>query len=1084
MTDPRPPRDTTLRLWIMGMALVAHAWVAPLQRGLPAQGVTSGVIRGSVVAADSSSVEGAQVRVVNTATGYAGRAVVRNGRFLVQGVDIGGPYRVTVTHIGFQPVQQAHLVLKLGEPLDLELVLQPQSFVLDTLTVDGAAGFSRVNAHGGTATTLSDSLVHHLPTLNRNFYDFMRFVPQISLNVGFQRSGVSAAGANFRFNSYSINGAEERFLSSNVPAAFANGKSIPIEAVKEYQALIAPYDARYGDFAGAQVNTVTNSGTNQLRGSSFALWRSDRLARADTIRSPYDRLQYGFALGGPIVRDRVHFFVASEFQRLVAPAPGPYLGQAVNVTPHVPVKAGDIARLDTLMRRYDLISGSGGRVELANPVRNLFARLDAALPQWRSRASAFLTYYSGEGEQFTRSANGEFPLSTYKALSSASLRLISIQLQSQLSRRSGAHNELSLSHSADRNDSWSDVRQPLVKVRVSTTSDTGSVWLKTGTVESQGRFGRAWSVKVRDDASVPLGADHVLRLGAQVERFHNTRGGVLNSYGTWEFASLDAFARGEAMRYELRKDMLDTIPSLSGSQYAAWIGDEWRASPRLSVTMGVRADLLELNERAPYEPLVDSIFGRRTDEMPRARVHVSPRVGFTWSPTAAATEQLRGGAGLFTMRPLLGWMIPALSSYGFGIGELRCAARPGDRAPPHFEPDYTRAPTACANGYPISAGGPVNLLDRNLGMAQTLRASLAYDRRLPGDIQITGEVLVSRHVSDFIWVNLNLVGPQAVDRFGRVLYGTFEASGLAVPALRDTAKRFSEVIDLTNTSKNYSYQLSARVERRFAHGLSALASYTYSRTRDVQSLSRINSAGLALWADARAVSGRHDQLKDEVSLNDLPHRAVAAFTYRVPWQRLTTSVALYYVGESGSPFTYLAQGGSGLGDLNADGSNANDPIYVPRNAADANEIRFSGSAQEAGAQQAAFERFIDKSQCLRKQRGHIVERNSCRDPWSHMSIASLRQTIPVGDRAVEVGLDLFNVLNLLNRGWGDRRVAALPSLLKHVGQATDAAGSTQPVFRLCPDLACGTAAVDSPHEWRSLETESLFQLQLALRYRF
>jgi hypothetical protein len=494
----------------------------------------------------------------------------------------------------------------------------------------------------------------------------------------------------------------------------------------------------------------------------------------------------------------------------------------------------------------------------------------------------------------------------------------------------------------------------------------------------------------------------------------------------------------------------------------------------------VRADLLDFSRHAPYNAPVDSIFHRRTDEMPRARVHVSPRLGFTWDLFGMGRDQLRGGVGLFTGRPPLAWFVPGLSRYGFGIGHLRCGPRPDDHgSPPAFVPDYRAAPTACANNHEITTDpqGPVDLLDRNLRMAQTLRASLAYDRRLPGDFLVTGEVLVNRHVSDFRFINLNLQGPQATDRFGRVLYGNIDATGIATPDLRTTG--FAEVIDLTNTAQNYSYQLSARAERRFTHNFWASASYTYSRTRDVQSLSRIGNPGIELWADARPVSGRHDQYVPGISLNDLPHRVVATLSYTAPWQRGPTRFSLYYVGESGSPFTYIASGASGRGDLNADGSNANDPIYVPRNASNADEILFDGDSESVSEQQAAFERYIDRSPCLRKQRGRILERNSCREPWSHTTLANVRQTIPIGGRALEAGIDVFNVLNLLNRGWGSYRVACrscgVPQLLEQVGQTTGDPAMTQPIFRF--DTARTT-------EWLKLETESRFQLQIALRYRF
>ncbi|MEJ7760793.1 MAG: hypothetical protein WKF55_14515 [Gemmatimonadaceae bacterium] len=368
-------------------------------------------------------------------------------------------------------------------------------------------------------------------------------------------------------------------------------------------------------------------------------------------------------------------------------------------------------------------------------------------------------------------------------------------------------------------------------------------------------------------------------------------------------------------------------------------------------------------------------------------------------------------------------------------------------------------------------------------MAQSLRGSVAYDRKLPWGLLATGEALVSRGLSDFMFVNLNLRGPQAEDRFGRVLYGTIGANGVPAPALR--AGRFSEVIDLRNTGRNYSQQLSARVERRLAGGVGGSVSYTHSRVRDVQSPSRVNSPGIILWADARATSGRHEDAARGISLNDIPHRATAALAYAAPWLRRATTFAFYYVGESGGPFTYLATGVNRRGDLNADGSNANDPIYVPRDARDPAEMLFlpfsvpaAGPGASTGTvtveQQAdAFEQRIERTPCLRIQRGRILERNSCREPWSHTTIASVRHTVPVGTRAVEAQLEVSNVLNLLSGRWGRYRVAD-PRILEHVGQTTGAAGATQPIFRFDATRP----------DWTTVQAESAFQLQLALRYRF
>jgi hypothetical protein len=368
-------------------------------------------------------------------------------------------------------------------------------------------------------------------------------------------------------------------------------------------------------------------------------------------------------------------------------------------------------------------------------------------------------------------------------------------------------------------------------------------------------------------------------------------------------------------------------------------------------------------------------------------------------------------------------------------------------------------------------------------MMRVLRGSLAYDHRLQGDLLFTGEALFTRSLSDFVFVNLNLAPSEAADPFGRVMYGTIGPGGVSLPKRRSS---FSDVIDVRNTDRNRSYQLSTRLEKTTTTGVSGSASYTFSRTRDVQTPLRVNTRGTTTWASARVIAGVHDNPATGISSNDVPHRVVLAGTYATGSARTGTSLSFYYVGESGRPFTYTAFGVLGRGDLNADGSNSNDPLYVPRNALDTGEIQFSGFSELPGAdnsptaqagrelaQRNAFEKFITKSSCLRGQRGRILGRNTCREPWSNTTIASLRQSIPAGARSAEIQLDVFNVLNLIKGSWGLRREAA-PGLLEHVGQTAGSAATSRPIFRF----------QEENRSWTTIQGESAFQLQLALRYRF
>ncbi len=1032
------------------------------------QTVNTASIRGTVSPGD------AHVTVTNTATGSAVETDAHHGRFTVHGLESGGPYRVQVRRLGFAPKRLDGVVVGLGQRVELDFQLSPAISSLDTVRVAAAS----VRATG-LETTISDLLLHALPTLNRDMYDFVRVSPYVSTKAALPGGGLSGAGANLRFDNYLIDGATDRFVTGNSATATQGGKSVPIDAVKEYQILLAPADVRYGDFAGALVNAVTKSGTNALHASGFVYQRSDALEGASD--APYQRTQFGFSAAGPIVRDRLHFVVASEFQRLDSPALGPYLGQAPSATPSVPVAASDVERFAALMRGWGLDAGSGGAVTTGTPLTNLFGRLDLALPTLRSRAVLLDSYARTDNIAFTRAATDTFSLSSYRASLAFASQLTSLQIHTYLP--AGIYNAFILSNRLVTSDNRPDVREPIILVSVPSTGGVTAI-LKAGSQEStQGVSTRSRSLALTNDLSIPLAGSHELVLGGQMEWIRLQRGGLNGSYGTWKFNSLDALRDGIADRYSIKKDFGSVSPPTNGGQYALYVGDDWRAGGRVELTVGLRLDGFALWAHAPYNPRVDSLFGRRTDQMALTAAPVSPRIGIAWDAFGDGRDRFRAGAGIFTGRIPPAWANSAVYSYGTGTGTLTCGSSSSDQGrPPAFVPDYRAAPTACTNNVGIVLRGDVDLIDRHLRMAQTARGWVGYDRRLPWNMTATAEASTARGISDFVFVNLNLVGPQGTDPHNRVMYGTVTSQGVGTPK---NISDYSEVIDLRNVSANHSFQADARLEKEFASGTGVVASYTFTRVRDVQLPLRAGAgAGTQNWATGRVVSGRHDDLSTGVSTYDIPHRVVVAGTYRAPWRRLTTDMSLYYVGESGSPFTYIASGLGGRGDLNADGAR-NDPLYIPKTALDTTEIAFSGNlpggdnsptamAQRIASQRSAFEQFISSTRCFERQRGSIMKRNSCREPWSHTSIASIRQTLPSGAHGLSVQADLFNVLNALNRRWGHYLVSD-PNLLEQVGETPAAAGvAQQPIFHFDA----------TKPRWTTLPTESSYQFQLGVRYTF
>jgi carboxypeptidase family protein len=1061
-------------------AFVLLVWIVMLlPSGLGrAQGVTAAGVRGTVTGDLGQKIE-ATVSIKQDSTGFALDVRASDGHFLIQGLEPGGPYTITARALGFPPRRRERVYLELGAFREIDFVLQSLATRLDTAHVSSESTNRVARVGAGVGTTISASLLDRLPAPNRDLFDFMRLVPEISTNISVANAGLSGAGEGFRYNNFFVNGVSERTLSGGVSPAYAGNRSLPLAAVQEYEVMLSPYDVRYGDFVGALVNAVTKSGTNSFHGSTFVYWRDDRLSRrlpADSGAS-FARRQYGLSFGGPLIRDRLRIFVASELQHFTYSGAGPYVGQPSNAQQPVPVSLADIARFDAIMRSYGLTAGSPGAVENRAPLKNLFTRLDLSLPVWSSWLAVWNNYSASDQLAFARASQDTFSLSSYQGTSVSQARQTTAQLHTALPRAGGGHNELLVSARYESLDGVGVVRQPIVRVA------DGGVTLNSGTPESiqAGGF-RSRELSVKDGVTLPLGASHVLALGVEMTRFRLVRGVDAVSYGTWSFASLDAFQAGQAQRYDVGVDFGNGSAPVVGSQYATFAGDQWWVSDRLSLTGGVRADLLAFDGHAPYNPAVDSLFGRSTDQMPRRRVELSPRAAFVWQMPGRAEQRLRGGVGVFTSRYPLAWVQAALQRYGVGNGTLSCNMLGSTtRFPPAFSP--SPAPTTCTGGAAATPNvhSDVDLLDRNLRLERVARASLTHELRIATDLVLTNEALVSRGLSDIAFRNLNLNAPLGTDPYGRLMFGTIATTGQVSATRRSD---FREVIELVDVSNNHSYQLTTRLERKRTDGLSASISYTYSRVRDVQTPLYVNRPGIVTWATARAMSGREDDLSPSISANDIPHRVVVVGAYSAPWRRARTTLSLYYVGESGRPFTYIAYGVDGRGDLNGDGSNANDPIYVPRDARDTAEIEFSGDSTGAdtsatarqrreSAQRNGFEQLIQHTPCLRRQRGQIMQRNSCREPWSSTTMASLRQEVPFAGRVLDLQLDVFNLLNLLRRDWGLRR-EALPALLEQYGQTASPVESSRPIFRY--DL--------SRPAWSTLAIDSGAELQLAARYRF
>jgi hypothetical protein len=1022
------------RLGAVGIAALFLAPVFPSP--VHAQGITTGAVSGMVTDSAGNPLGAAQIRVVNKSTGFVAGGLSRDdGHYLVQGLETGGPYEVSARRIGFQPFTYANRYIGLSQNLRLDFKLGQQAAQITGVTVIASTAPDFAPSNTGTKAIVSDTAIQRLPTLTRNLTDFVRLTPQVS-QAG---PGFSGGGMSNRMNNVQIDGATERDVfglgSTGTPGAEVNAKSVSIEAVKEFQVLMAPFDVRQGNFGGLLLNAVTKSGTNDFHGSTYWFYRNQNYGADTSVlrATAFDRTQWGFSLGGPIVKDKLQFYVAPEFSKTNSPVTGPYFNQPSDQLPKFPLTDTDRQRFESIMARYgEKALGTPGYVNTPNPLSNVFGRLDYAMNDVNRLVFRF-NYSKGEllRQQNARTSTRAVYEDNYHDFTNTKAAPV-LQLFSNF--KSGASNEVFLGYNRMRNRRVPLTQFPQVTVNT-VPGPNGNASIIAGADQfSQGNELDTDTYELTDNFTIPSG-NHTITFGTRNEYVKVRNLFNQSSYGVWTFASLDSLDANVPKTFR-RAFILANGGNVyfDGMQNAFYAQDQWQAAPHLSFTAGIRFDVSSFLKDIPYSAPIDSAYGRRTDDIPKRSVQFSPRLGFNWDVNGNQVNQIRGGIGLFVGTPPYVWLENAYVNSGSIITFLNCG--PGTTTPPpKFQVDPTSL-TTCANGSGSKPIGDVNFIAKDLKFPQPLRGTIAYDRKLPMNLVFTAEGMYSKTLNQLFFVSRNLAGPQGVDPHGRVLYDTLVtlSATSATPVLilppsvvaNGGTARFTTAIDLTNQSKDYAYTLTAQLQKRYSNNWEGMVAYTYGHSYDVQSFT--SSTAISNWQFGRDLSGRQEDAFTGVSLFDQPHKLLASGSYTLRWlKNFSTDFSLFYQGVSGAAHDYVY-----TGDANGDASTSTDLLYVPKDVNNTAEIQFRAIAgntpRTAAEQAAAFDKFINNSPCLSKLRGQIMTRNACRQPFFNQVDVAIRQNIPtVADQRISVQFDIFNFGNLLNKKWGQQRVTEASS---------------------------------------------------------
>jgi len=1042
--------------------------------------VTTSAISGKVVSDKGEELIGVTVVATNVPTGVKrGTATEPDGRFTIPNLSPGGPYEVLVTYVGYKSQTIGNITLSLGNTARVNVTLATEAQALNEVVVVGSTQATKT----GAGTNVGRAALQQLPTISRSIQDFTRLDPR--------NNNGSFAGSSFRYNNITLDGAVNNDAigfspslggqtgTSGLPGGSARANPISLDAIQEIQAQVAPFDVKLGNFTGGSVNAVTRSGTNDFHGSVYAYGRNQAITGKSVdgnltkIGSSYSDHQQGFRLGGPILKNKLFFFVNGETSRRTEPQ---FYGAG---QPGSPVTL-DLAQVITnkLQSTYGYNVGAYGDYNIYANSDKLFGRLDFNLND-KTSITLRHNFITSVASNLERSGSlfkfGSQDFNQHNIQNSTVL-----EVKSNFSSSLANNLILGYTNIHDYRDLLNGQSSlfPAVQINnVGTTMGTmgtssyyaGSNQILLGSDREASIFNtRQKTFEVTDNVTFYTGA-HALTLGTHNEFYHIDYGFINSWNGRIEYNNVNQFLADQPSRIRGTYNKTDNSyaynynnPSAAFniSFLSAYLQDEWTVSDRLKITPGVRFDIATL----PTKPTLNT--GLVNDPNNDARtlnqtyshtpwtqlsnnylgqLQVSPRLGFNYDVNGDGSFVVRGGTGFFTGRVPFAWFGYAYYNNGVNFNSVDLNGIQSGTIGGANQPAGTGAgtvyklsqdPNQIYNQLPASARSTteVNLIDNNFKMPKVWRSSLAFDFKLPSGTRFSIEGLYTKTLQDVKFENINLVdnvtyyaaGPTATPR-----YTSFPGSATSTKV----NSNFSNAFFLTNTQQGYRYQFTGSVGQTLNNLLDVTAAYTYGVSKDISN--GIRNSPQSNWELNPALNVNNPALA--YSNFDLRHRIVATLNLHksLGEGRFTgyfTAVATY---AAGSPYTWVYNNNSSNVNTGFTNNGQQNVLlaYIPNSAQDIALVSRANSSaaytlENNGAQYAALSNFIDNDSYLKTRRGQYAERNAARTPWNNQTDVRLMVEAKLGKlqpneagqtpqgHAIQISFDIQNVGNFLNNKWG------------------------------------------------------------------
>jgi hypothetical protein len=994
------------------------------------QGTTTSGISGRIVDHHNESLPGATIIAIHEPTGSQFAAITNTkGIFNIPNMDVGGPYSVTISFIGYKNAEDKNIYLTLGQTFELNKTLNEEVLNIDEVIVS-----ADINAHKlidgnktGAETVIPSKQIQTLPSVDRRIADFARLTPQASISDG----AISIAGQNNRFNSIMIDGAVNNDvfgLSSTGTNGGQTGLSpISMDAIDQFQIVLAPYDVRQSGFTGGGINAVTRRGTNTFTGSAYYLLRNESLAGVTPTDDknvkkekldPFTSTTTGFRIGGPIIKNKLFFFGSYEHLNQETPQPfsfnsSEYRGLSTyeQLTQAIPNKLSSMnyttgsfdantqkSESNKLLFRIDWNISNQHRLML----RHSYTQNIASLPNQSSNSS--INYFNS-GIYMPNITN-----------------ITALEFKSNFDNSS---NSFMFTYTDVLDD-----RDPLGQDFPSVRIDDGSASIYLGSEPYSTANQLAQKVITLANNFTLYKGNHTITLGTHNEFSKVYNLFVRKAYGEYRYSSIDNFLNDSlSEKFQRSYSLVDNISGdgseaaaeFSTIQLGAYLQDDWQILNNLKLTLGVRFDMPIFSTTpreisnfdttlAKIEAAGVATYNAKSGKMPDSQILISPRIGFNWDVFTDKTLQIRGGAGIFTSRLPLVWPGSAYTNNGLTIASY--SAENEYRLIDNYDP-YNQPPIP----NPISSvGGQIDLFAKNFKYPQIFRTSLAIDKKLPWNLVATLEGIYTKTINNSIYYNIN-VNPSTKNMTNngndnRPLYDGEDSK---------IEEAYDYIIVGANTSKGYSYNLTAQLQKPFTNGVSGGVAYNFGRSMVMND--NTSSQNSTQWIQMQTVNGRND-LDLSISNFDVGHRFIANIAYQIEYTNFgRTTVSLFYNAQSGTPYSYVYTSGI-IGD-DIDG-NESDLIYVP---ATRNEIALVDITDTDGniittadQQWTNLENYINSDDYLKSRKGQYAERNASRTPFTHIVDLKIVQDFYIKTNnythTLQLTLDVFNFTNLLNNKWG------------------------------------------------------------------